>query len=101
AYQELLSQYPGSAQARNSLVSLGDIQLDHMGRPGRALKSFDSYLARTRKGTLAQEAAFGRARALRALGRTAEEIRALQTFLAAFPAAIQAPRSRQRLEENK
>ncbi|MBW2277629.1 MAG: FecR domain-containing protein, partial [Deltaproteobacteria bacterium] len=27
AYQELLSQYPGSAQARNSLVSLGDIQL--------------------------------------------------------------------------
>jgi len=99
AYNELLGQYPGSAQALNSLVSIGDIQLDHLSQPGRALESFDAYLARTRKGTLAQEAAFGRARALRALGRTAEEIRALEAFVAEFPSAIQVDRARRRLEE--
>jgi len=99
AYQELLNQYPGSPQARNSIVSIGDIQLDHLGQPGRALASFDAYLARTRKGAIAQEAAFGRARALRALGRKGEEIRALESFLAEFPSAIQAPRAKQRLED--
>jgi ferric-dicitrate binding protein FerR (iron transport regulator) len=101
AYQELAKQFPKSAEARSSLVSIGDIQLAHLGQPGRALKSFDSYLARTRKGAVAQEAAFGRAQALRALGRTSEEIRALETFLAEFPSAIQAPRAKKRLDELK
>jgi len=98
-YQTLVQSHPRSAEARTSLVSLGSIQLEHLRRPGKALGSFEAYLARTRKGTLAQEAAFGRAGALRALGRTAREADALRAFLRDFPSAIQANRARQRLSE--
>lgn len=99
AYEELIMRYPGSNRARAALVSLGRIQLDHLGRPESALRTFDSYLALTANGSLAQEAAFGRAVAFRRLGRRSEEIAALQDFLRRFPAAIQADRARARLVE--
>jgi ferric-dicitrate binding protein FerR (iron transport regulator)/TolA-binding protein len=97
AYQELIARYPGRAEARSSLVSLGNIQLDHLRRPAAALRSFDSYLVVKRTGPLAQEAAFGRAVAFRALGNRDSEVRALQSFLQRFPTAIQAPQARARL----
>jgi tetratricopeptide (TPR) repeat protein len=98
-YERLIQSYPGSAEAHASLVSLGTIQLDRLGKPGRALRLFDRYLARSRRGTLAQEAAYGRARALRALGRRQAEIDGLKQFLETYPGAVQAGLARQRLTE--
>jgi hypothetical protein len=60
-----------------------------------ALNAFDSYLAGG--GALAQEARFGRARALRALNRPAEERRAIEHFLTAYPEAPQSRVLRARL----
>ena len=75
------------------------IQLDRLGQPGRALGLFDRYLARSKRGTLAQEAAYGRARALRKLGRRQAEIESLERFLRTYPGAVQAGLARQRLAE--
>ncbi len=99
AYKELIRRYPSSAEAGPSFVSLGKTQLDHLHRPAAALKAFDAYLRRTRRGTLAQEAALGRATALRALGRTEQEKIALETFIREFPSAIQNKRVKERLAE--
>jgi hypothetical protein len=98
-YNKLIKSHPGSPEAHAALVSLGTIQLDRLGQPGRALGLFDRYLARSRRGTLAQEAAYGRARALQALGRRQAEIDGLRQFLTTYPGAVQAGLARQRLAE--
>jgi len=99
AYGELLSSFPGSPEARNARVSLGMIQLKHLGRPAEALVNFDAYLGQWSSGVLAQEALIGRARALRALGRTGQEADALREFVERFPGALQVDEARQRLAE--
>jgi len=99
AYRELCRVYPSSAEARSALVSKGSIHLDKLGKPGAALSAFDRYLAVSRTGSLAQEASFGRARALRALGRTDQEKAALEAFVREFPRAIQIRRVKARLDQ--
>ncbi|MCP4675450.1 MAG: PEGA domain-containing protein [Deltaproteobacteria bacterium] len=101
AYEDLIRQYPAGAESGPSLVSLGKIQLDHQRKPAAALNAFNAYLRRTRRGTLAQEAAFGRATALRALGKRDQEKTALEMFLREFPSAIQNKRVKERLAELK
>ncbi len=98
-YKKLISFYPSSIDAKTSLVSLGMIQLNHMRRPAGALKSFNAYLTSSKRGTLAQEAAFGRIKALRALGRYQEEKDALTLFLRHFPNAVQTSMVKGRLLE--
>ena len=97
-YRELIQKYPTSAEARASLVSLGLILLGPLNNPRTALRLFDRYLRLTRRGVLAQEAFYGRARALRALGRKAEEIRTIKEFLRRYPSALQADQARGRLK---
>jgi len=97
AYRRLLRDHPRSAAAAAARVALGALYLDKLGKPGAALKLFDGYLARRRSGPLAQEAAYGRIRALRRLGRRAEELRAARRFLREHRGALQAPRVRRRL----
>jgi hypothetical protein len=99
AYDELIRRHPASAEAGSSRVSKGSILLERLRRPGAALRSFDSYLKGSRHGTLAQEAAFGRISALRALGRQEKEREAIARFLEEFPDAIQRSRVRHRLTE--
>ncbi len=98
-YSELIRAYPDSVEARTSLISLGVIQLDHLGQPGKALGSFGRYLSSSRSGALAQEAAWGKTRALRKLSRKQAEEKALGEFLHNFPGAIQAPMATKRLRE--
>ena len=86
-------------EAKTSLISLGNIQLDHLNQPGKALLAFNKYLGTTTKGTLAQEAAWGRIRALGKLGRTADEIDALKVFLINYPSSVQARMARSRLRD--
>ncbi len=97
AYRELIRRHPATPEGRAALVSLGIILLG----PGRdaagALRAFDRYLAITRRGDLAQEATFGRALALRRLGRRAAEMTALKDLLARWPRALQAAQARRRL----
>ena len=88
AYQKLVRQHPSSAAGRAALMSLAELQLSRLGQPASALRSFDAYLAKG--GPLAQEARYGRIRALRRLGRTAEARAATEAFVRDFPGSPQA-----------
>jgi ferric-dicitrate binding protein FerR (iron transport regulator) len=95
AYRELIERHGASAEAHAALVAFGELQLGRLSDPRGALESFDRYLARG--GSLEEEASFGRIRALRALGRTALERSAIDTFLRRFPDGPLASALRERL----
>jgi TolA-binding protein len=99
AYERLVAAYPETPVARAAIVTLGQLQLDQGGNPGRALELFRRYLAATAQGPLAQEAAWGVARAQRALGETAAERAALEAFLRDFGASGKAHSAAERLAE--
>jgi hypothetical protein len=94
-YRELVARYPGSAEARAALVSLGRLALDQ-GRSAEALGHFDRYLSGP--GPLGEEARYGRIEALRRLGRPADEGAAIDDFLRRHPGSVHAERLRARLE---
>jgi len=97
-YRRIHAANPQSPSGRAALVSLGELRLSLNDAKG-ALNAFDSYLAGG--GALAQEALFGRARALRTLNRPAEERAAIDRFLAAYPNAPQSRVLRSRLAAMK
>jgi hypothetical protein len=97
AYRELEAQYPKSPEAHASFVLLGDIELANLNDASGALRSFNAYLVGG--GELAQEAKYGRIRALRALGRSAEERKAIEDFVATYPKSVQTRTLQSRLEE--
>jgi TolA-binding protein len=98
AYRRLQSEYPGATEASVSHVLLGRILMRHEG-PASAHQEFARYLAGHPRGNLAEEALSGSAAALRALGRGADERRALETLLSRFPSSIYAGAARERLDE--
>lgn len=91
AYEELRRAHPGSAEAHAASVSTGELQL-RRGRAREALRAFDRYLERG--GALAEEARWGRVRALDALGRVAPRDRAIEQLLVAHPRTIYADEAR-------
>jgi TolA-binding protein len=93
-YEQLLGRFPDSSEAQMARVSLGNVLLDQ-GRAGRALSLFDMHLARG--GQLAEEALYGKARALRALGRLTEERQVWQLLATRYPNSIYARSARERL----
>jgi TolA-binding protein len=97
-YRELFATFPDSREASAAHVTLGRLLLDRVGDVGGALSLFDSYLAVSPAGTLAEEARLGRALALGRLGRAAEERAAWEDLLARHPDSIHAPRARARLD---
>jgi hypothetical protein len=99
-YGKLVAVHPGSQEARAALVSLGDLQLSRLHNASAALRSFDAYLASGER-ALQQEAEYGRIRALRALGRAAEEQSAIEHLLARYPAGVHADSMRARLQSLK
>jgi hypothetical protein len=99
AYRRLIRRYPLRPEARPARVSLGRLLLGPLGRPAAALRAFERYLSRTKHGTLAQEAAYGRIQALRALGRRKQEIVALRAFIKRFPGAVQKSNAVKRLRK--
>ena len=94
-YRKIHEANPGSAIGGTALVSLGELSLSSLNDARGALTAFNTYLARG--GALSQEAAFGKIRALRALGRTAEERSAIEQFLSQYPSAAQSRILRERL----
>jgi hypothetical protein len=82
-YRAVYAGGPRTPEGRAALVSLGDLLLSDLGDPNGALAAFDEYLSR-RGGDLTRRAAYGRIRALRALGRDADERAAAHVFLARY-----------------
>lgn len=97
AYERVIARYGSTPSAWTARVALGLLLLRHLGRPAPALRRFNEYLLARPRGGLAPEAAFGRARALRRLGRARLEREALRAFLRRYPAAAQASLARARL----
>lgn len=98
AYLALIRRFPRSGSANVARVSIGNLQLDHLGHPAAALRSFDRYLRYHRGGPLAQEAAYGRIRALRALGRRCAELRAIQAFQGQYRGSLHRRRLQARIQ---
>ena len=98
AYQSLQKQYPGSAEARLSHVSLGGLLL-RSGSAGPALQQFSAYLEGGNGQRLAAEALYGRGRALQALGRTAKEGENWQRLLREYPDSAYATHASHRLAQ--
>ncbi len=96
-YRKLVQQHAESAEARASLVSLGQLELGQLGQPEAALDSFHAYLAKP--GQLRQEAEYGVISALQRLGRTADERHAIEAFLARYPKSTPAGALSQRLKQ--
>ena len=94
-YERLRATHPASPEARTVLVTIGKLELD-LKQPARALRSFDAYLGAP--GALAPEALAGKIRALRALGRTADEKKAIESYLSRYPDGFESPLLEQRLE---
>ena len=97
-YAELGRAYPGTREELTARVVVGDLLLAE-GPTRAALASFDSYLATSPKGTLAEEALVGRASALMRLGRRDEERAAWTQLLREHPDSVQGARARLRLDE--
>jgi hypothetical protein len=95
-YRKIHAANPQSPSGLAALVSLGELLLSSLNDAQGALDAFDAYLARG--GALAQEAAFGKARALRALNRPEQERQAIERFLATYGDAPQSRVLRRRLE---
>jgi TolA-binding protein len=95
SYRELLQRHPGSAEAGAALLSLAELELTQLGNPSQALGLYSKYLQRG--GNLMQEAQYGHLRALRALGRGAEEQREIAAFLRKYPDSAYAAALKRRL----
>jgi hypothetical protein len=96
AYQKLIGAYPGSPEARTVVVPLAKLDIDRLGQASAALPLLDGYIANG--GSLVVEAQSARIRAYRALGKTADELRAIDEFLAAHPNSLDAEQLRERRE---
>jgi TolA-binding protein len=96
-YVELEANFPGSSEARVSRVSLGKLYLS-AGKPSDAEAVFAQYL-HSGAADLREEALVGRADALRALGRYAEERNVWQELVRRYPASVYANRARGRIAE--
>jgi hypothetical protein len=82
-YRAVVAAGPRSTEGRTALVSLGELLLSELGDPDGALAAFDDSLS-LRGGALTRQAAYGRIRALHALGRGPEERAAARVFLTHF-----------------
>lgn len=93
AYASLLSAHPKSAEANAARVSLGQLRLES-GRAKAALSLFNRYLAGG--GALAEEALWGKVKALHALHRKKELARAVDQLERRFPRSVYLSRAKDR-----
>ncbi len=96
-YRKLQREFPKSPEAHASRISLGGLLLK-TGSASAALAQFDAYLASS-GGRLTAEALFGRAQALRTLGRSAEEAQNLERLVTTYPNSAYATHAQRRLRE--
>jgi tetratricopeptide (TPR) repeat protein len=97
-YRKVIDLGPDSAEAYPADVALGNLELQQ-NRPLPALARYEHALAKHPGGALSEEARWGKARALRAAGRTAEERAALEDFRKRHPDSPLVSVAMQRLAE--
>lgn len=85
-YATLRRQHAGSPEAHAANVSIGELEL-RRGRAKAALRAFSRYLSHG-GGVLAEEAYWGKIRALHRLERTRERDKAIATLRRTFPASV-------------
>jgi hypothetical protein len=95
-YDAVRTQFPASPEAQTVLVPLAGIELEHLNQPEQALAHAERYLG-AGGGVLAEEARYTRVRALRALGRSDLEARAIAELIAAHPDSFHLAPLKQRL----
>lgn len=98
-YSEIITKFPESEEGLVSLVSCGQIQLDHLHNPSFALINFNSYLKKRPNGNLVQEALYGKALSLRKLNRVNEEIQTIKEMMSIFPSGLYYKELENRLQE--
>lgn len=98
-YKKLIDTYPSHSLSIISLVSIGEIQLEHLNDPGSARINYLKYLRSSPQGILAKEAAWGLIRVYRKQGAAGSEKNALTSFIKNYPDALQIPAARKRLKE--
>jgi hypothetical protein len=96
-YSDLGRWFLGTREEIVARALHGQLLLDRLGSPVRALAQFEGYLLAEPAGTLAEEARLGRARALERLGRASEERSAWRELLRAHPRSVHAAGARARL----
>jgi TolA-binding protein len=97
AFADLGRRYPGSREEIVGRALYGQVLLDQLGEPERALTMFERYLAADPSGALADEARLGRAQALQRLGRRHDERAAWLELLRGNPGSLHAAAARLRL----
>ncbi|AUX29914.1 MULTISPECIES: tol-pal system YbgF family protein [Sorangium] len=97
-YRSLQKSFATSPEATLSFVSLGSLLLN-TGAPAAALAQFDRYLGVAGSRPLSVEALYGRGRALRALGRSADEAQNWRRLLREHPGSPYVEHARRRLAE--
>jgi len=97
-YQSLRQRFPESSQAMLSAVSVGDLLLGE-GDAAGAVAAYAAYLRGSPKGSLTEEALYGRARGLRILGRSSDERQTWQELVRRFPHSAYQPIGSRRLRE--
>jgi tetratricopeptide (TPR) repeat protein len=95
-YGALGKQFPNTREDLIARVSMARLELERLQRPADALEHFDSYLKDKPRGNLAEEATYGRAKALSQLGRPSEA-EAWERLLGAFPESPHAGEAKRRL----
>ena len=84
-YQRLAARYPQTRSARAGRIAHGQLLLDQLQRPARALSEFQAYLRATPLGELAEEARAGVAVAYERLGLATAEAAAWRDLLRHHP----------------
>lgn len=98
-YRQVWKEHPGTRAAYVARVASAQLELGKLDRPAAALAGFRAALRQDPDGFLTEEARFGVAQGLRALGKRADEREALERFLSEHPDSAHAPRARARLAE--
>jgi tetratricopeptide (TPR) repeat protein len=98
-YAQVYDRYPRSLSAYAAQVAAASLELEHLGRPLRAQKLFESALHAYPAGALDLEARQGLALSLRDLGKQQEEVRALHALIAGHASSPAARRAEARLKE--
>jgi TolA-binding protein len=96
-YAELQARFPGSDEARLSLVSMGKLLLA-AGRAEEAERQLSRYLS-LGDGELTEEALVGRAQSLERLGRSESERQVWERLLRQYPSSVYGASAKRRLAD--
>ena len=91
-YRRLIRNFRHSPQAGLAMVSLGNLLTDKLDDPEEAIHWFNVYL-KNRRGSLVPEALFGKAKALRRLGKRRAELTVLKEIVKRYPNSLYASRA--------